>query len=57
MSLDNKNYFSSENALKFMSASQLKSFQNCESMALAEIKGEFKRETTTAMLERRKKAK
>lgn len=48
--LDNKNYFSSENALKFMSASQFKSFQNCEAQALAEIKGEFKRETTSAML-------
>lgn len=50
MSLDNKNYFSNENALKFMSASQFKSFQNCESMALAETKGEYKRETTSALL-------
>ncbi len=49
MSLDNKNYFSSENALKFMSASQFKSFQNCESMALAELKGEFKRDFTSAL--------
>lgn len=48
--LNNQNYFSSENALKFMSASQFKSFQNCESMALAEIKGEYKRETTSALL-------
>lgn len=48
--LNNQNYFSNENALKFMSASQFKSFQNCEAQALAEIKGEFKRETTTAML-------
>lgn len=46
---DNKNYFSSENALKFMSASQFKSFQNCESMALAELKGEFKRDFTSAL--------
>lgn len=47
--LDNKNYFSSENALKFMSASQFKSFQNCEAQALAEIKGEFKRDFTSAL--------
>lgn len=50
MILDNKNYFSSGNALKFMSASQFKSFQNCESQALAEIKGEFKRESSNALL-------
>lgn len=48
--LDNQNYFSSENALKFMSASQFKSFQNCESMALAEIKGEFKRDSEKPLL-------
>lgn len=50
MSLDNKNYFSSENALKFMSASQFKSFQNCETQALAEIKGEFKRDSEKPLL-------
>ena len=50
MSLDNKNYFSSENALKFMSASQFKSFQNCEAQALAEIKGEFKRDSEKPLL-------
>lgn len=47
--LDNQNYFSSENALKFMSASQFKSFQNCEAQALAEINGEFKRDFTSAL--------
>lgn len=46
---DNKNYFSSENALKFMSASQFKSFQNCEAQALAEVQGEFRREYTSAL--------
>lgn len=50
MSLDNKNYFSSENALKFMSASQFKSFQNCEAQALAEIRGEFKRDSEKPLL-------
>ena len=47
--LNNQNYFSNENALKFMSASQFKSFQNCEAQALAEIKGEFKRDFTSAL--------
>ena len=49
MSLDNKNYYSSENALKFMSASQFKSFMECETKTLAEIKGEFKRDFTSAL--------
>lgn len=48
--INNSNYFSSENAVKFMSASQFKSFQNCEAMALAEIKGEFKRDSEKALL-------
>lgn len=48
--LSGNNYYSRENALKFMSASQFKSFIECEAKALAEIKGEFKRETTSAML-------
>ncbi|MGN0594794.1 MAG: PD-(D/E)XK nuclease-like domain-containing protein [Hominimerdicola sp.] len=48
--INNSNYFSSENSLKFMSASQFKSFQNCEAMALAEVKGEFKRESEKALL-------
>lgn len=47
--LSGNNYYSRENALKFMSASQFKSFQNCESMALAELKGEFKRDFTSAL--------
>lgn len=50
MSLDNKNYYSSENALRFMSASHFKSFQSCESMALAEIKGDFKRDNEKPLL-------
>lgn len=48
--LSGNNYYSRENALKFMSASQFKSFIECEAKALVEIKGEFKRETTSAML-------
>lgn len=48
--LNNQNYFSSESALKFMSASQFKSFQNCEAQALAEIKGKFKRDSEKPLL-------
>lgn len=45
--LNNENYYKDTS---FMSASQFKSFQNCEAQALAEIKGEFKRESTSALL-------
>lgn len=45
-----ENYFSQENSMKYMGASQFKSFMNCEAAALAEIKGEFEREKTTALL-------
>ncbi len=45
-----ENYFSQENNMKYMGASQFKSFMNCEAAALAEIKGEFEREKTTALL-------
>jgi len=45
-----ENYFSQENNMKYMGASQFKSFMNCEAAALAEIKGEFEREKTVALL-------
>lgn len=47
--ISSKDYYSTENALKFMSASQFKSFQNCEAMALAEIKGEWKRDFSSSL--------
>lgn len=47
--ISSKDYYSTENALKFMSASQFKSFQNCEAQALAEVQGEFRREYTSAL--------
>lgn len=47
--INEENYYSIENALKFMSASQFKSFQNCEAQALAETKGVFRREYTNAL--------
>ena len=49
MTLNNSNYFSQENNMKYMSASSFKTFLECESMALAEIKGEYQREKTTAL--------
>lgn len=50
ININNENYYSNENALKFMSASQFKSFQNCETKALAEINGEYTRKSETALL-------
>lgn len=45
-----ENYFSPENRLKYIGASQFKAFLNCESAALAEVKGDYRQETTVAML-------
>lgn len=50
MILTNDNYFSPEAASEYMSNSQFKSFKNCEAAALAELRGEFKRDSTTALL-------
>lgn len=50
MELTKDNYFSREMSMKFMSVSQFKAFEKCQSAALAEIKGEYKREKTTALL-------
>jgi hypothetical protein len=44
------NYFSKENNREFMGSSQFKSMMDCESMALAELKGDYVREKTTALL-------
>lgn len=50
MYLTPDNYFSKEANEKYMSVSQFKSFQKCSFSALAEIKGNYVRETTTALL-------
>ena len=50
MILTPQNYFSIEANKKYMSVSQFKAFERCQTSALAEIKGEYERETTTAML-------
>ena len=48
--ITNENYYNAENSVKFMSTSQFKSFMDCEAKAMAEISGEYQRETTTALL-------
>lgn len=48
--INNSNYYSSENAKNFMSASQFKAFLECESKTIAEINGDFTRDSSTALL-------
>lgn len=50
MKLTQKNYFSRSASLEYMSVSQFKAFEKCQAAALAEIKGKYKREKTTALL-------
>lgn len=50
MKLTKRNYFSPKANKEFMSVSQFKAFSNCQHSALAEIKGIYQRETTTALL-------
>lgn len=46
----NDTYFSPENNMKYMSTSQFKSFMACEAAALAELRGEYTRDKTNALL-------
>ncbi len=50
LKLNDDNYYSREADKEYFSVSQFKSFLNCEAEALAEIKGEWERPTTKAML-------
>lgn len=50
MSLTSENYFSVENNMHYMSATQFKGFLNCESAMLAELRGEYKPKVTDALL-------
>ena len=45
-----ENYFSTECNMAYMGSSQFKAFQRCEAAALAEASGNYKPETTDAML-------
>lgn len=44
------NYFSKENQEKYFGSSQFKSFLKCPAMAMAELRGEWQEEETTALL-------
>lgn len=50
MILTNENYYSVEANQEFMSVSQYKSFQKCEAAAMAEVRGEWKKQKTVALL-------
>ena len=50
MLLDNSNYFSPEAARNYWSVSQFKTFTRCEACGLAEVRGEYEREETDALL-------
>ena len=47
--MDKNDYFSLENAKKYMSVSQFKSFDKCEECTMAELEGGYEREKTTAL--------
>ena len=48
--INNNNYFSSENEMKYTGSSQIKKFLKCEACALAELKGEWQEEKSKALL-------
>ncbi len=50
MKLTKRNYFSKKANKEYMSVSQFKAFSKCPAAALAEIKGKYKRDVTTALL-------
>lgn len=50
MKLTQRNYFSKKASLEYFSVSQWKAFNKCPHSALAEIKGKYQREKTTALL-------
>ena len=50
LKLTDENYYSPEANWQYMSASQFKSFRKCEAAALAELRGEWNRASTTALL-------
>lgn len=50
MKLTARNYFSRKANLEYISVSQIKSFGKCQAATLAELKGKYKREKSTALL-------
>lgn len=49
-SLTEENYFSEENNMKYVGSSQIKSFYDCESRTMAELKGEWQRPQNNSLL-------
>jgi hypothetical protein len=49
--INNENYFSPENSLKYMGTSQFKTGLDCQTRMLAEIKGDYIREESGALLQ------
>lgn len=50
LKLTDANYYSQEANMQYMSASQFKSFRKCEAAALAELRGEWGRKESLALL-------
>lgn len=50
LKLTAENYYSSEANMEYMSTSQWKSFHKCEAAAMAELRGEWNRPQSTALL-------
>ena len=50
MAVNRFNYFSPNNNMNYCGSSQFKSFLRCPAQAMAELRGEWKREETTALL-------
>ena len=51
MQLTSENYFSREAGEAYFSASQIKAFKKCEASAMAEIRGEYERPMSQALLQ------
>lgn len=50
LKLTAENYYSPEANREYMSASQIKQFMKCPAAAMAELRGEYERPTTSALL-------
>ena len=50
MGVNKTNYFSANNNLKYCGSSQFKDFKRCSAKAMAELRGEWEREDSTALL-------
>ena len=51
MQLNEQNYYSKEADMAYFSASQIKSFKKCEASTMAQLRGEYDRPVTQALLQ------